>query len=109
MIYDKNKKYFTQKKTCTIFVIIFYYLEAVQSDIMGIKLVNSTGKRSGRFVTYIYGEDLFGFIYLDKFKGREKAKLSDKWVLRDVPSLFKVLDIEMYKREIENYETAYVY
>jgi hypothetical protein len=71
---------------------------------MTIKLVNRTGRRWGRFVSYEYGEDLFGYIYLDKIKGKSKGKLVTSWIMNDLSSLIKLLDIEIYKREVENYE-----
>ncbi|MCE9501635.1 MAG: hypothetical protein K8R21_14215 [Leptospira sp.] len=74
---------------------------------MNIRLINNTGKRHGRFVGYEYGTDLFGFIYLDKIKGRERGRITDQWILNDFGSLIKVLDLEIYKREVENYENAY--
>lgn len=73
---------------------------------MKIRLINNTGKRQGRFVGYDYGTDLFGYVYLDKIKGREKGKLVDSWIMKDYISLIKVLDLEIYKRETENYENA---
>jgi hypothetical protein len=72
--------------------------------VMQIRMENQTGIRKGRFVKYEYGMDLFGNIYLDKIKGREKGKLVDRWLLQDFGSLFRVLDLELYKREVENYE-----
>jgi hypothetical protein len=71
---------------------------------MTIRMVNSTGKRNGRFVAYEYGEDLFGSLYIDKFSGRDRGKLIDKWRLSDLGSLFRVLDTEITRREEENYE-----
>ncbi|WP_411823959.1 hypothetical protein [Leptospira sp. 'Mane'] len=71
---------------------------------MTIRMINATGKRNGRFVAYEYGEDLFGTLYLDKFSGRERGKLIDKWRLNDLGSLVRVLDLEITKREEENYE-----
>lgn len=73
---------------------------------MQIRLENQTGSRKGRFVQYEYGVDLFGNIYLDKIKGREKGKLVDRWLLQDFGSLLRVLDLEIYKREVENYENT---
>jgi hypothetical protein len=73
---------------------------------MQIRLENNTGIRKGRFVKYEFGTDLFGQIYLDKIKGRERGKLVDRWVLNDFGSLFRVLDLEIYKREVENYENT---
>jgi hypothetical protein len=73
---------------------------------MEIRLENNTGMRAGRFVKYEYGVDLFGNVYLDKIKGRERGKLVDKWVLPDFGSLFRVLDLELYRREVENYENT---
>ncbi|MDX1958549.1 MAG: hypothetical protein SFU98_08250 [Leptospiraceae bacterium] len=71
---------------------------------MTIRMINKTGRREGRFVAYEYGRDLFGNIYLDKFKGRDRGKLVDKWILNDLASLIKTLDLEIYRREVENYE-----
>lgn len=59
------------------------------------------------YVAYEYGQDLFGYIYLDKFKGKERGKLVDRWILNDLGSLVRTLDLEIYKREQENYENAY--
>lgn len=71
---------------------------------MTIRMLNSTGKRNGRFVAYEYGLDLFGNLYLDKFSGRERGKLTDKWRLSDLGSLIRVLDTEITRREEEHYE-----
>lgn len=71
---------------------------------MRIKMINRTGQRQGLYVSYEYGTDLFGYIYLDKIKGREKGKVVDTWILEDIASLVKTLDIELYRREEENYE-----
>jgi hypothetical protein len=71
---------------------------------MNIRMINHTGLRSGRFVLYEYGTDLFGYIYLEKIKGKERGKLVDRWLLKDLASLVRTLDLEIYKREVENYE-----
>jgi hypothetical protein len=73
---------------------------------MTIRLVNKTGRRDGRFVAYEYGQDLFGFLYIDKIKGKERGKLVDRWILDDLASLIKTLDLELYRREVENYENS---
>ncbi len=83
-----------------------YKNKEILSDHMCIKLVNNTGKKEGRFVTYEYGTDLFGYIYLDKFKGKERGKLVDRWILNDLGSLVRTLDLEIYRREVENYENV---
>ena len=67
---------------------------------MYIRLENP---KLGRFVKYEYGRDLFGYLYLDKIRGRERGKLVEQWVLPDLGSLFRVLDLEIYRRESENY------
>lgn len=72
---------------------------------MKITLINYTGKRYGRKISYEYGSDLFGDIYLEKFAGKDKSILKDKWVFQELSSLVKVLDLEIYKREVENYES----
>ena len=55
---------------------------------------------------YEYGTDLFGYIYLDKFKGRDRGKLVGRWILKDLGSLVRTLDLEIYRREVENYENV---
>ncbi|MDF3819857.1 hypothetical protein P3G55_08110 [Leptospira sp. 96542] len=76
---------------------------------MTIRMTNFTGKRNGRFIAYEYGEDLFGYLYLNKFAGRGKGKLISKWVLDDLGSLIRVLDTEITRREEENYERPLAY
>ncbi|TGL62828.1 hypothetical protein [Leptospira sarikeiensis] len=73
---------------------------------MQIRLENKTGKRSGRFVVYEYGTDLFGYVYVDKFLGRDKGRMVSSWLMHDVGSLVRLLDHEIYKRETENYENV---
>lgn len=68
---------------------------------MEITLVNNYRQR---YVKYQYGTDLFGYVYLDKIKGKEKGKLVDSWILDDLGSLVRLLDLEIYKREVENYQ-----
>lgn len=72
--------------------------------LMTIRLVNRTGTKNGRFVAYEYGEDLFGYLYLEKIRGKERGKLVDRWILKDIASLVRTLDLEIYRRENENYE-----
>ena len=73
---------------------------------MQIRLENKTGRRKGRFVKYEYGIDLFGYVYLDKIKGRDRGKLVSSWVMPDLGALVRLLDLEIYRREVENYELA---
>lgn len=77
--------------------------------IMVIRMEKEVGKRERRFISYEYGEDLFGYIYLEKIRGKkeepEKGKVVDKWILDDLASLVKMLDLELYKREVENYKS----
>ncbi|PJZ67836.1 hypothetical protein EHQ27_06210 [Leptospira wolffii] len=73
---------------------------------MQIRLENRTGNRSGRFVVYEYGTDLFGYVYVDKFRGRDKGRIVSRWLMQDVGSLVRLLDHEIYRRESENYENV---
>lgn len=75
---------------------------------MTIRMVNKTGARIGNYVAYEYGEDLFGYLYLDKIRGKEKGKLVDRWILKDLGSLIRTLDLELYRRETENYENVLI-
>ena len=65
---------------------------------------NTTGKRSGSYVRIEYGEDLFGFLYLDVTHGRKhKAKLKRTMVFNDTRDFICTLDWEIYKKETLNY------
>ena len=68
--------------------------------------IRMESQKRGRFVAYEYGEDLFGDIYLDKIKGKERGKLEASWVLPDLGSLVRLLDFEIYKREQESYSSV---
>lgn len=72
---------------------------------MIIRMVNLTGENYGKEVIYEYGEDLFGYYYLNKIKSvKEKRKVVNRWIMKDVASLIRALDLELYKLENENYE-----
>lgn len=77
-------------------------------DSMIIRMEKKIGINNRRFVSYEYGEDLFGYIYLEKIRGKkeepEKARIVDKWILEDLASLVKMLDLELYRREVEDYQ-----
>jgi hypothetical protein len=75
---------------------------------MNLKMTRTNNQGNQRFVSYEYGVDLFGSVYLDKFKGVERGKLISRWKLKDLGSLVRVLDLEIYKREMENYEVTQV-
>ncbi|EQA34957.1 hypothetical protein LEP1GSC047_1311 [Leptospira inadai serovar Lyme str. 10] len=73
---------------------------------MLIRLENRTGRRSGRYVVYEYGTDLFGYVYVDKFRGKDRGRMVSRWVMNDLGSLVRLLDHELYRRESENYENV---
>ena len=72
---------------------------------MLVRLINDNAKYVN-FVDYEYGTDLFGNIYLDKIKGKIKkkmAKVEKTWILSNLGELVRILDLEIYKKEIRNY------
>ncbi len=69
-----------------------------------ILLKNSTGKLSGYFVRYEYGEDLFGFIYLDVVRGKKhRARKVRSMLFDDAREFIFTLDIDLDRRESLNY------
>ncbi len=65
---------------------------------------NTTGKRQGRFVRYEYGEDLFGYLFLDVVSGkRDQARRVRTHLFSDVRHLIYTLDVEIDRRENLNY------
>ncbi len=69
-----------------------------------IFLKNTTGLRSGNYVRFEYGEDLFGHIFLDIVKGHgHSGKLARSLVFDDPASFIRTLDLEICRSEDRNY------
>ncbi len=69
-----------------------------------ILLKNTTGRRSGRFVRYEYGEDLFGWFYLDVVSGQKhRAKTVRKMLFSSPRDFVCTLDLELDRRESLDY------
>ncbi len=69
-----------------------------------ITLENTTGKRSGRVVCYEYGEDLFGYLFLDIYSGKKhKTRRVNSRLFQRVRDLIIYLDDDLYRKEILNY------
>ena len=69
-----------------------------------IWLKNSTGRRSGSYVRYEFGEDLFGFLYLRVARGRKhtEALVRDQVFEHQLDFLF-TLDDQLDRHETLNY------
>lgn len=69
-----------------------------------INLKNITGKRSGTFVRYEFGEDLFGYYYIDIVSGKRNVPRTTKSVVfeNSLEFIF-TLDNELDKRDSLNY------
>jgi len=69
-----------------------------------IFLKNTTGKRSGNFVRYEFGEDLFGYLYLDITRGRlHRVHRLRSLVFEDQMEFLFTLDEDLGFRENLNY------
>lgn len=69
-----------------------------------ILLKNTTGKRSGFYIRYEYGHDLFGYLYLDVVRSRKHRARRIRSMLFDDPRDFIcTLDRELDFRENLNY------
>ncbi|MBI3396798.1 MAG: hypothetical protein HY042_13250 [Spirochaetia bacterium] len=69
-----------------------------------ILLKNTTGRRSGRYVRYEYGEDLFGRYYIDVVRGRKHRARMIRSLLFESPRDFVcALDLELYRNESLDY------
>lgn len=69
-----------------------------------INLKNITGKRSGTYVRYEFGEDLFGYYYIDIVRGKKNIPKTIKSVVfeNSLEFIF-TLDKELGKRDSLNY------
>lgn len=72
-----------------------------------ILLKNSTGKRSGSYIRYEYGQDLFGYMYLDVVRSRaHRANLVRRMLFDNPRDFICTLDDDLYRKETLNYEHA---
>lgn len=76
----------------------------MESEVSSILLKNTTGRKSGFFMRYEYGEDLFGYLYLDIVRGKmDCAKRVKTHLFDDVRDFVVTLDLELYRKESLNY------
>lgn len=69
-----------------------------------IYLKNQTGKRSGKYVRFEYGEDLFGFLFLDVVRGKKHvARRTRTHIFTKVRDFVCFLDMELERNESLNY------
>lgn len=69
-----------------------------------ILLKNTTGRRSGSYVRYEYGEDLFGYLYLDVSRSRRHRGQRVRSLVFDNPRDFLyILDRDLDRRDALNY------
>ena len=56
---------------------------------------------------YEYGEDLFGYLYLDIVRGKKhRARKLKSMLFRDPREFIVTLDLELYRKENLNYLPA---
>ena len=71
---------------------------------MTILLKNETGRKRGNYVRYEYGEDLFGYLYLDIIRSKKHCAWPVKSCLfEDKRDLILALDIDLGRRETLDY------
>ena len=69
-----------------------------------IQLKNDTGDRTGSYVRYEFGEDLFGYYYLDIMRGRlHRAHFLRRCLFHDSREFICTLDRDLDFREALNY------
>ncbi len=70
-------------------------------------LKNTTGRKSGTFVRYEYGQDLFGYLYLDVIRARKhRGERIRCQLFNNTRDFVCALDIELDARESRNYVHA---
>ena len=70
-----------------------------------IILQNNTGKTSGFFIHYNYGQDLFGYLYLDVVRQKKhRAKLIKRMCFDNPKDFICTLDLDLYRKESRHYE-----
>jgi hypothetical protein len=72
-----------------------------------IFLKNQTGRSAGKYFCFEYGQDLFGFYFLDIIHGaKHKSQRVKKELFRRPQDLICAMDIEIEVKERYNYLTA---
>lgn len=67
-------------------------------------LKNTTGRRRGQFIYYLYGQDLFGFFYLDVIRAQKHLSAQVKSELFARPQdLICAIDMDLERREQSDY------
>ena len=73
-----------------------------------IVLKNETGKRRGNYIRYEYGNDLFGYMYLDIIRSRKhRAKFINRHIFTDPKDFILTLDVDMERRDALDYLPVY--
>ena len=76
----------------------------INVSVAEIVLKNSTGNRQGYFIQYEYGEDLFGYLYLDIARRKlHRGKKLKSLLFQDLKDFIITLDMELYRKETLNY------
>ncbi len=71
---------------------------------MNILLKNEFGRANGNYIGYEYGQDLFGYYYLDIVRSKKHCSEKIESHLFEKPSeLICILDDHLYRRERLNY------
>ena len=71
---------------------------------MNILLKNEFGRANGNYIVYEYGQDLFGYYYLDIVRSKKHCAEKIESHLFEKPSEFIcILDEHLYRRERLHY------
>ncbi|MBE7436907.1 MAG: hypothetical protein HS115_00520 [Spirochaetales bacterium] len=71
-----------------------------------ILLRNDTGRSRGKYLCYEYGQDLFGYYYLDVIRGKKHRSKTEKRELYHRPQdLICALDVHLERQEQRDYLT----
>jgi hypothetical protein len=69
-----------------------------------IFMQNQTGSRCGWFFRYEFGEDLFGYYYIDISKGKKHvAQKTKTYLTKDPREFIYILDCDLERKESLNY------
>ncbi len=69
-----------------------------------IILKNETGRRRGNYIRYEYGNDLFGFIYLDVVRSRKhRSTILARHIFADEKDFILTLDVDLERRDSLDY------
>jgi len=94
-------------QTLCFFLVLFSVRAENVFQMSSILLKNTTGSRRDSYIQYDFGQDLFGYHFLDiGRRQKHRGKILKRMNFRTPREFLLTLDLELYRKESLNYIPA---